>query len=377
MTTFGAPWNPPRSRSSRAPTTSPSTGATPRSVPPSPAAGSSPCTTEPVGTGQVADTVRLQLTYDDAGTPGPATLVAKVPAADETSRAGARFSRTYEIEASFYRDLAPILPVRTPNCHHAAHDPETDGYVVLLEDVAPARQGDQMDGCPVPDIAAAIDELVLLQGPRWGDETLLEIPWLHRSSPEAIDGTGRPRHATPSVRSRSTTPSASTPTPWRSSTASCRDSTASCGAGPDRGRSSTGTSGPTTCCSAANGSSSSTGRPSGWARAVRSQLPARGQPHARRPRAHEATLVDRYVQGLVDQGVDVDRDHVWEQYRRYSFGGLIMAIVASFLVQRTDRGDEMFLTMARAPCPPGPRPRRRGIDRVPTHLTRVFPATGV
>ena len=73
-----------------------------------------------------------------------------MPAADETSRAGARFSRTYEIEASFYRDLAPDLPVRTPDCHHAAHDPETDGYVVLLEDVAPARQGDQMDGCPVP-----------------------------------------------------------------------------------------------------------------------------------------------------------------------------------------------------------------------------------
>ena len=38
--------------------------------------------------------------------------------------------------------------------------------------------------------------------------------------------------------------------------------------------------------------------------------------------------------------------HVWEQYRLYSFGGLIMAIVASYLVQRTDRGDEMFITMA-------------------------------
>ena len=37
---------------------------------------------------------------------------------------------------------------------------------------------------------------------------------------------------------------------------------------------------------------------------------------------------------------------MWTQYRRYSFGGLIMAIVASFLVQRTDRGDEMFITMA-------------------------------
>ena len=37
---------------------------------------------------------------------------------------------------------------------------------------------------------------------------------------------------------------------------------------------------------------------------------------------------------------------IWEGYRRYAYGGLIMAIVASALVRRTDRGDEMFLTMA-------------------------------
>ena len=37
---------------------------------------------------------------------------------------------------------------------------------------------------------------------------------------------------------------------------------------------------------------------------------------------------------------------MWEDYRRYAFGGLIMAVVASTLVRRTDRGDEMFITMA-------------------------------
>ena len=67
-------------------------------------------------------------------------------------------------------------------------------------------------------------------------------------------------------------------------------------------------------------------------------------PDARRE--HEGDLVDRYVDGLVAQGVAIDRDGVWQQYRRYSFGGLIMAIVASALVRRTERGDEMFVTMA-------------------------------
>ena len=50
--------------------------------------------------------------------------------------------------------------------------------------------------------------------------------------------------------------------------------------------------------------------------------------------------------GLRTQGVDVDRDGVWDLYRRYAFGGLVMAIVAQALVRRTDRGDEMFITMA-------------------------------
>ena len=127
--------------------------------------------TDPVGTGQVADTVRIHLEYDPPGA-GPPTLVAKVPSADETSRAGAAATRTYEIEASFYRDLAAELPVRTPDCWYAAHDPATNAYVVVLEDVAPAVQGDQMHGCSVEDIAAAVDELALLHGPRWGDPTL-------------------------------------------------------------------------------------------------------------------------------------------------------------------------------------------------------------
>ncbi len=51
---------------------------------------------------------------------------------------------------------------------------------MLLEDVAPAVQGDQMAGCSVDDVAAAVDELALLHGPRWGDESLESIGWLYR-----------------------------------------------------------------------------------------------------------------------------------------------------------------------------------------------------
>ena len=53
------------------------------------------------------------LTYDRP-TDAPPTIVAKLPAADETSRATALSLRSYENEVRFYQQLAPGLPMRTP-----------------------------------------------------------------------------------------------------------------------------------------------------------------------------------------------------------------------------------------------------------------------
>jgi len=64
-------------------------------------------------------------------------------------------------------------------------------------------------------------------------------------------------------------------------------------------------------------------------------------------RRHEADLVRTYHDVLRAAGVtDLGWDECWAQYRRYTFAGLIMAIAASMLVEQTDRGDDMFVTMA-------------------------------
>ena len=302
-------------------------------------------TTEPVGTGQVADTVRLRLSYDPPGA-GPATLVAKVPASEEASRTGARLTRTYELEASFYHDLAPTLPVRTPFCHHAAHDPETNAYVVLLEDVAPARQGDQMAGCSVADIAAAIDELVLLHGPRWGDEQLTEIGWLHRNDPAALDGiVGLIMYAVGPFKDHYTDRLDGDTMALVDRLVPRLD-----GYLRDRPRPWTVVHGDFRADNLLFGGDrvvvvdwQTVGLGPGAAD-LSYLLGASLIPDARRQ--HEATLVDRYVDGLVAQGVVVERDVIWQQYRRFAFAGLIMAIVAPALVRRTERGDDMFVTMA-------------------------------
>jgi hypothetical protein len=62
--------------------------------------------------------------------------------------------------------------------------------------------------------------------------------------------------------------------------------------------------------------------------------------------SHERSLVERYGSGLAAHGVDVDVDALWDGYVLGSAGGYLMAVLASQIVERTDRGDEMFAVMA-------------------------------
>lgn len=302
--------------------------------------------TEPVGTGQVADTVRLHLGYEPDGA-GPPTVVAKVTSASEQSRAAARATRTYEVEAAFYRDLAPVLPVRSPRCYHAAHDPDTDGYAVVMEDLAPAVPGDQLAGCSVDDAAAALRELPLLHAPRWGDPTLEELSWLHGPSEERVQGFVALVGAVSDG--------------FLDRYAAALD--------PDvvelvarfvprlAAHLRTGLEGPATVT---HGDFRLDNLLFGGDRVVVVdwQTVARGPGLSdlayflgaglvvEDRRAHERDLVGQYRDQMVSLGVELDASAVWDGYRRHTFSGLLMAIIASMLVQRTDRGDEMFITMA-------------------------------
>ena len=132
----------------------------------------------PVGTGQMADSFRIEMDADD---PVPSSVIVKMQAADELARqAGA--GSAYRSEVGFYQDLASTVAIRTPRCHYAA-GPDTDArFVLVLEDMAPAQQGDQIAGCALTEAEAAVVNLAGLHGPRWCDPTLLELPWLRRVS---------------------------------------------------------------------------------------------------------------------------------------------------------------------------------------------------
>jgi len=133
-----------------------------------------------IGTGQVGANVRYELTYDGAA--GPPTIVAKFASRDAQSAATGVATLTYETEVAFYNELASTVDINRPHCYFAELEHGTANVVLVMEDLAPGEQGDQIAGCDVDSATIAIDEAAKLHGPRWGDATLENLAWLDRSS---------------------------------------------------------------------------------------------------------------------------------------------------------------------------------------------------
>lgn len=131
-------------------------------------------TATPVGTGQIASCYRLAIRYLRGD--GPESLVAKLPSGDLQRRAADAF--TYRCEVSFYREAAPHLRVRHPHCYLAALSDSGEEFTLLLEDLSPAKQGDQIKGCTVQQARAAILNLAGLHAPLWCDSSLHDMNWL-------------------------------------------------------------------------------------------------------------------------------------------------------------------------------------------------------
>jgi hypothetical protein len=306
-------------------------------------------TTKAIGTGQMSESARLTLTYDRPST-GPPTVIAKFPAADPTSRSTAVQLRSYEIEVRFYQQLAPTLPIRTPRALYTDIDVTTGSFIMLLEDMAPAHQGDQLAGCSPEEAVVAVHELVGLHAPRWGVAGLADLDWLHRDPEASKEGylVGLPllwagfcdRYADrigPDVRgvgealfsnletflSRDTRPWTVVHGDYRLDNllfdASEADPIAivdwqTCAHGP-----------ALTDVAYFIGAGLLTD--------------ARRQCENRLVRDYHAHLLDSGVEGY-------DWDRCWHDYRRGTVSGLIMAVGASMLVERTERGDDMFMAMA-------------------------------
>lgn len=131
-----------------------------------------------IGTGQMSECYRVGLTYAE-GAEGPASVVLKVAAADPSSRQTGLAMGLYEREVRFYTDVAPGLAGPVAECHHAAYDPTTGAFDLLLGDAAPATVGDEIRGATTEQAMMALTQLGRVHGPRLADQTLADAEWLN------------------------------------------------------------------------------------------------------------------------------------------------------------------------------------------------------
>ena len=131
-----------------------------------------------IGTGQMGQNVGFSLTYDRPAPGAPASVVGKFPSPEAKSRSAAKTFRTYEREVGFYQEIAGTVDIRVPACYFADIDLDTGDFTLLLEDLRPAVQGDQLAGCSLDQAVLAMEELAALHAPRWGDPALAKIEWL-------------------------------------------------------------------------------------------------------------------------------------------------------------------------------------------------------
>ncbi|BBZ29011.1 aminoglycoside phosphotransferase [Mycolicibacterium madagascariense] len=137
----------------------------------------------PIGTGQTGATYRLAVAYGRAPSELPATFAIKLSSQDEAVRD--RVALGYRSEHAFYTGVADAVGVPIPRHYHCAVSDDGGDFVLLLADLAPAVQGDQIGGCTTAEAELAVRALAGLHGPTWCDAKWPTFPGLVMSTADA------------------------------------------------------------------------------------------------------------------------------------------------------------------------------------------------
>lgn len=296
---------------------------------------------ERIGTGQMSRNYRFTLDGD-----GPSSVVIKIAASE--GEIGETASRAYVREVGFYRDIAPTLAAGVaPACLH--HDISDTGaaFTLVLEDLAPAEQGNQIAGCTIAEAKLALTTLAALHAARWNDRSLLDNLVLSGSDPDLLGQVMPIAHQEFERRYGDRLQPGTIPlleafsrgaADWSSHVAD-----------------------PIALGHADFRLDNLMFTPTGvtavdW-QTVRAGPPASDVAYflgnsllVEDRRTHEDELFESYLAALANHGVSYELDALRRDYARGAWLGPLITVLGAFTATRTDRGDEMFIAMADRAC---------------------------
>ena len=271
------------------------------------------------------------------------TVVVKLASDDESSRDTGVGMGAYLREVAFYENLAPRLGDSVPDCHFAAYDDGEGWFTLVLADIVGATQGDQIEGC-TPARGRARPRCIGAD-PRPGDERpraeygrMAEPAQPAQPGPRVAVLAGVPR----ALRGKGQRRARRGDRPFLPSLdgwyAEQRpplgivhydyrlDNLLFADGFVHRGRLADGRLGPLD------------GR--------RRVLPRDRADDARTAARTRRSSCAAITASCSAQGVQgFGWDDCWEGYRRSCFWGIVITVAAAIVVERTERGDEMFTTV--------------------------------
>ena len=137
------------------------------------------------GTGFMNQLFRLRLQYDSDDSELPRSVMVKLPSVDPLLR------RVFEnlgqnlCEVRFYQEMVTDRHLSTPRLYYGDADPVAGDTVLVLEDMADARQGDSLNGCSPAEARQVISQIAKFQASWWDSPRLDELDWMPRGDAEA------------------------------------------------------------------------------------------------------------------------------------------------------------------------------------------------
>jgi len=305
---------------------------------------------EPIGTGQVGDSVRF--TLDFAGEDAPMTLAGKFAAADPTSRGTAAMLGLYTKEVRFYRDLAPHLPIRTPRTHVADIAKDGASFCLLFEDLGPARGGNQIAGCTLADAEAVIDQAAALHAPSWHNPAMLDADWLQPDPAAAAQVKALYPQAQAIFRERYKD---SLEPEYMALCEALAEHTATTDRATEKVSLVHGDFRLDNVLFDIKGGAEPVAVLDWQTLTIGNGLTDVGYFLGcgigdTLRRAHERELLERYCARMTALGVPLTVEAIWRDYVVGALHGVSTAVFSSAFVVRTERGDANFLSMARGAC---------------------------
>ncbi len=303
----------------------------------------------PVGTGQMGSCYRLMISYETGD--GPAQLVVKLPSTDPASRSSG--ATGYRTEVLFYRELASGLRIHVPKCWYADVSEDGCDFTLLLDDLAPCEQGDQVAGCTIEQARHAAINAARLHGPTWQSADVRDLPWIIPSAPSTAEVTAPfLAEATKAFVARYHLGSGDA---------------AVLGAFAERFVAwATGRDTPFSLVHNDYRLDNLLFSPPGEEISVATvdwQVLTVGLPqrdiafllstglHPEMRRRHEYEIVGSYHSALLEHGVeDYALEQCWEDYVYAQFQAPLITVLGAFVARPTERGDRMFRVMAERSC---------------------------